>query len=275
MTVAVFDFRHPPLSPAERQAREWLEAASRRSARSTAGVEWQLHSAGKSFIRDAFAGLPDSAQGFALEINSQPSCLVIPRPVLLWMLTRALGEQLPELPPDREITTVERDSLSYLIPQFFEPMRAVWPTSTPPQIRLIEYGNPKAICRLPLDQPNVVAFLRPIVGGDAAKIILAFPMNLLSQPSAALPKIPPFDRSELEFVVKHLPIDFTVLLGSAVLDVARLSQLKTGDVIVLDQRVNTPLVAQIGGVPRFHVWPGAIGRDLGVRIVDKQTSAAG
>lgn len=275
MTVATFDFRHPPLSPAERQAREWLEAASRRTTQKTGTLEWRLQSAGKSFIRDSFAGLPDHAQGFALEINSQPSCLVIPRPLLLWMLAHALGEHLPELPPDREITAVERDSLSYLIPQFFEPMRAVWPTSTPPVIRLLEHGNPKAICRLPMDQPNVVAFLQPAVGGEDARIILAFPMHLLSQPASALPLIPPFDRPELEFVVKNLPAEWTVRLGSATLNLARLGQIKPGDVIVLDQRVTLPLEAQINGVPRYHVWPGTVGRALAVRIVDQAAAASG
>lgn len=275
MTEAVFDFRHPPLSPAERQAREWLEAASRRSAQSSAGLEWQLQSAGKSFIRDALSGLPDSAQGFALEINSQPTCLVLPRPLLLWYLARALGETLPDLPPDRELTVIEKDSLSYLIPRFFDPMRAVWPTSTPPEIRLIEHGNPKAVCRLPFDQPSVVGFLRPVVGGNESRIILAFPMNLLSQPASTLPSTPPFDRPEIESVVKHLPIEFSVRLGSAVLNVSRLGQLKPGDVVLLDQRTTAPLVASIGGVPRFSVWPGTIGRALSVRVLDKTSVAAG
>ncbi len=265
MTAHPFDFRHPPLGPAELGAREWLETAARLSARHAIGLEWRLSDIGKTLARQALASLADHQLGFALELDNHAICLVVPRPLVLWLLARALGENQTQLPPDRDLTTVERDSLNYLIPQFLEPIRAAYPTSQPPAVRLLEQGRPMVVCRLDPARPILLARLRPTATDDT-EILLLFSTDLWSRPENEPAEQQTFDRGALEAAVRQLPLEFTVELGKARMNFARLSRLSPGDVIVLDQPIHAPLRASLSGLPRFQVWPGVIGTEVAVRI---------
>ena len=60
-------------------------------------------------------------------------------------------------------------------------------------------------------------------------------------------------------LTKNLPMDLTVVLGSAQLMLSQLTKLAPGDVIVLDQRVTHPLGAWLGGKKIMTGWPGRVG----------------
>lgn len=265
MTEAPFDFRSPPLTAAEQGACEWLEAAARQSARSAARLDWKLIEIRKSPVQAALGNLSDHQLGFALEMDNYPVCLVVPRTLVLWLLLQALGEPLQQLPPDRELTAVERDSLDYLIPQLLDPMRAVWPASVPPVVRLVEKGRPMVICRLDFDRPALLARLQPTWTSEA-EILFLFPTELPFRVMRVSDRKDGFDRALLESAVRQLPVEFAVNLGTARLDFDQLRRLNPGDVVVLDQAVSAPLSATLSGLPRFHVWPGVIGGEVAVRI---------
>lgn len=65
--------------------------------------------------------------------------------------------------------------------------------------------------------------------------------------------------SELEHLVKQLPIEVVIRLGNRQLEMAQLANLKPGDVLVLDQRIDQPLVALVDGIPKYEGWPGKSG----------------
>ena len=60
-------------------------------------------------------------------------------------------------------------------------------------------------------------------------------------------------------LVKQLPVELVVRLGCRQLEMHQLINLKPGDVIVLDQRINKPLVGLVDDTPKFQGWPGKVG----------------
>jgi flagellar motor switch protein FliM len=210
--------------------------------------------------------LPDTTVGFALEFDDRPAFLTLDRPLLLALLAGLLGEQATVLPPARELTSVERDMVDFLMPQLLEPLRTGWPGTEAPRLALTAVGAPRSTCRLPPATAALAATLHLNGPFGEAPLTLLFAPSLL--PSAEGPVVSngAFDRPALEAVVRELPLEFSVDLGRARMTLGRLAALKTGDVVLLDQRIADPLRARVGGSERFEVWAGAEGRAQAVRV---------
>ena len=67
-------------------------------------------------------------------------------------------------------------------------------------------------------------------------------------------------------VVEQLPIEMVCLLGEANLSMRNLSQLTVGDVVILDQKIDKPIVVTIDGRPYYECWPGKLGDQQGLEI---------
>lgn len=67
------------------------------------------------------------------------------------------------------------------------------------------------------------------------------------------------EESEVGHLVLELPVEVNVRLGARQLEMRELANLKPGDVLVLDQRINQPLTAFVEGVPKYVGWPGKLG----------------
>lgn len=69
-----------------------------------------------------------------------------------------------------------------------------------------------------------------------------------------------------KIVVEQLPIEIIGLLGQAEIPMRRLAGLAVGDVVVLNQKIDRPIVASIDGRPFFECWPGKVGATQGLEI---------
>ncbi len=67
-------------------------------------------------------------------------------------------------------------------------------------------------------------------------------------------------------LIGQLPLEITTLLGNAKVSVTELSKLKPGELIVLDQRIDSPMVALVDGERSFECWPGRLGKQQAVQI---------
>jgi flagellar motor switch protein FliM len=70
----------------------------------------------------------------------------------------------------------------------------------------------------------------------------------------------------METLVRELPVEIVVLLGSVEVSLSLLAQLRPGDVVILNQRVSEPLLATVASEKKFRVWPGRVGSQQAVRI---------
>jgi flagellar motor switch protein FliM len=67
-------------------------------------------------------------------------------------------------------------------------------------------------------------------------------------------------------IVERMPVEIVGLLGEITLSLNQLASMKSGDVFVLNQKIDEPLVALIDGKPYYECWPGRIGNTQGLEI---------
>jgi flagellar motor switch protein FliM len=80
------------------------------------------------------------------------------------------------------------------------------------------------------------------------------------KPAAAAPS------EQMVALVREMPVELTVLLGSAELSMQDVADLRAGDVVILRQKVDQPLDGLLSGARKFRVWPGVVGGRAAVVI---------
>jgi|GEM_PF-4341926 len=73
------------------------------------------------------------------------------------------------------------------------------------------------------------------------------------------------DLERAQAILSHSRLEVRVHLGKIRLGVNQLSRLKPGDCLVLDQPINEPLAASIGGTIPGQVWPGRVGQQVAIQ----------
>jgi flagellar motor switch protein FliM len=69
-----------------------------------------------------------------------------------------------------------------------------------------------------------------------------------------------------EEMVGKLPVEIVSVLGQARVPMAKLAQLRVGELIVLDQRIHLPLTAYINNSPLCECWPGRLGKMQAIEV---------
>lgn len=278
MTAVPFDFRRPPPGDLERQAGGWLELACRR----TAGI-WAKTLSYSAELKPgpveaiiASAGLrtlPDDALGIPLSLPTAADgtiMLALRRPLMLALLAGMLGETPSELPADRDPTVLESSLVGYMVRQLFlDPLELGWPAAEPLQLTAGPPGAPRPTWAGPKTDMVLLATLS-VVGPFGEQ-----PVHLMLSRAGQWERLaaPAFERSaqstdrkQIEELVREMPVDLAVVLGTADLTMSDMSRLKAGDVVVLNQKVYEPLDGLVAGARKFQVWPGAVGTRAAVLI---------
>jgi flagellar motor switch protein FliM len=278
MTGSPFDFRSPPPGELERQTAGWLAAACRRAgpawrsklpyaAEMRPGtVETVTMQAGLSRIAATDIAIPmtspDAADGTVL--------LAMSRSLLLALLNGILGETPTALPADRDLTQVERSLIGHVARELFlDHIAPTWPGAEP--------------LHLVAGTAMLGSEIRPVQPGDMALLAtLTIVTPFGEQPATlVLPRtgrwerlvIPPRterpvarDPAQIAALVREMPVELAVVLGTTELTMSELAHLRSGDVVVLRQKVAEPLEGLIAGERKFRVWPGAIGHRAAIQV---------
>jgi flagellar motor switch protein FliM len=258
MTATPYNFQKPgPLASAqEQQFSGWLRQACALATRI-----WQKQLPGELSVEyrgcealraaDALQALPDGVLGWRVLLHERLTTVMIwPRPLTLGVVAGLLGDLIAELPADRDMTAVE-DSLfefflhEQLLPKFLEtwtgrvPLRPVLDAKEPhPRwLRVYEQDESLMVTTLALTGPFGAHEWRDLA---------------VAEESAAVQR-------RLQVLVREMPVEITVKLGTAQLPLAQLAHLQAGDLIVLDQRINQPLKASVAGRDKLSGWPGRQG----------------
>jgi flagellar motor switch protein FliM len=282
MTPVPFDFRRPPPGELEWQTAEWLAEA----ARAAAAVWAKLLTftaepiAGGVVPTTAGAGmltLPGSAVGFAVRPadpadDDEGFLLAIPRPLLLTLLAGLMNEVVADYQPDRELSALEIPLCDYLVRELvLNPLEAAWPLRDKPKWAAGPAGQPRNVWRVAAADPAVLATLGVTTpfGDQSFHLLFTRSVRLLRLADPPPPKAAPLSdeqRRQIEAVVREMPVDLTVRLGSSDLTLLELAKLQPGDLLVLQQKVTDPLAAAVGGTDKFRVWPGAVGGRQAVQV---------
>lgn len=283
MSVEVYDFRRPGrlAGDLEKRLSTWLRnacklASERLSHNLPSPVVAELRSIETFQAPAALARISQAVVSYRVAVDKKAvtTLLVMQRPLVLALVAGIVGDPVAALPGDRDLTPVEESLCEFLLEHVLLPaMQETWPGTQTVGIHLEQReANPKyARIFAPSDSVVVPSFiLRGPFGEQEWSWIL--PQNpllpLFASDQEPLPEVSaePAGRAQMEPLVRNLPVEISVILGSVDLPLSQLSQLRPGDLIVLNQRVSEPLLAAIASGKQMRVWPGRIGSQRAVRI---------
>jgi flagellar motor switch protein FliM len=258
----------------EQRLRAWFKAAAALAAKSWTKrlgfpIELEVQELAAFSAADALEKVPDNVFGYRLaEPRLETSLLALPRPLLLGLIAALLSDPVTAVPTDRDLTAVEESLGEYLMRAAWLPvLQQTWPGAAPLALTLHQKELQPRYARIfPASETVIVCVfvLRTPFGeqewywlipqrGLAAQLVATGP----AAEATAVTGRPA--RECLEELVRDLKLEFTVLLGSVELPLRQVSQLKAGDVVILDQRFGELLTAAIDGKKKLQGWPGRVG----------------
>ncbi len=281
MTIP-FDVRKPPPNALDRTLTAWLNEATRRAAKlwpqllafpaELRFLEIESFTASVALANIKTDDICILLRNTSPDPSERSSLLTLPRPLILALLAGLMGENISAMPEDRELSGVESGTSQYVVSELFvAPIVECWPRlgelhweAEKPSIAMNSW-------RLPPLEPVVVASFIVATSFGEFPVSLRVPRTASIEALAAVPVkseqgFNPATRAQIEHLVREMAVDFSVQLGQADMNMLDLAQLRAGDMILLEQKVNEPLLADVAGLPKFHVWPGALGARHAVQI---------
>jgi flagellar motor switch protein FliM len=275
MTHKAYNFRKPDRLAGilEHRLTSWLRAASQLAADKAAQqlpfrVEMPLNGITQAPPIEVLSTLPESAIGYRIAVTGSPPDMLFiwPRPLALALVNAALGETPDELPADRELTAVEFSLCEYLMQNLCAAvLQETWRGATPLPLSVQEREPSPRWTRLFVKTALLLQCTFTLRGpfGEQDWYWLAPYQALherLARAEVADPtQLPQETARKLETLVRELPVEITVDLGTIELPISQLAALAAGDLLILNQRVSEPLNVRVDNRPKFRGWPGRVG----------------
>jgi len=280
MNIVSYNFADPARLPGEQEQRltAWLRSACALANKGWSKeflyqVQGRFQGVASARPAEALAALPETVLAYPVAVGERLiTLLAFPRPLVLTLVCGLIGDRGDQLHADRELTVVEESLFEYFLQRLWFP---AWKETMPyhPPVNQEGEGAPRWEIRQRLTNPRWSKLFAKQERLVRCTLVVQGPFGeqecwwltpgkdlfpLLGIASVAV-EATPVAGPKLESVVKEIPVDVTVLLGSVDLPLSQLSRLSPGDVIILNQRVWEPLVAQVGGLTKLQGWAGRAG----------------
>lgn len=273
-SVQAFDFRKrrhsAPSVP--RPVAQWHERIGTLAAESwgkylAGNPLWTAGPSAVCSFAEAVAELPDPGLAFSLSLGDPAANTfwVFEQTHVLALVADLLGMAADADAAPRPLTAIEESMAQLLIAELAWAIGEAWPGRTSIPCRVGEIDRRPVLSRLfpPRDTAFVSRFSLASASGDHECIWLIPQQALERAVSAEWPADPTApardSTAQLEQLAGNLSLTLRVRLGDASLPVSQLADLQVGDVIVLDQPISRPIVAEVEGEPKFLGFPGRIG----------------
>lgn len=220
----------------------------------------------------AMAATPDPATGIVLMLGPQkvPTLMTLDPVLLQAIFADLLGSAEAEKEPEAELTTLEEALLDMLLGSLRESISDSWPGETPLLCTVKEICRPRRSRRL-TGHEEVIRIAWRIEcrfhSGDLHWLVPRRELEALLEGIQSLIAVYEVDGpAGLGPLVEQFPLDIAVELGHATISTSAMTRLQVGDVLVLDQPLERPLVARVTGEPMWRVEPCRVGQRQAVEI---------
>lgn len=282
MTHKPYNFRKPErlAGTLEHRLTTWLRAAGQLASEKGTRllpfrVEMALHGIDIAPPVDVLSRLADGVLGYRLGFAGEPAdmLLVWPRSLTLALVEGMLGETPTALPEDRELSDVELSLCEYLMQSLpAAVLQETWTGRTPLGLTVGEREPSPRWTRLFVKAEQLLQCTFTLRGpfGEQDWYWLA-PHKRLHEfiHRAGDDDLTPMQQDaprKLEALVRELPVEVTVDLGSIELPLSQLASLAAGDLLILNQRVAEPLSVRVDNRTKFRGWPGRVGSRQSLQI---------
>jgi len=223
----------------------------------------------------ALNNLPDESLGayFSIGESVLPSMLVISAKQVQGLLSDLLdlpGEQWPE---PNALSAAEEAILELLFVRFAEAIGEAWPGAHPLKCKFLEMTHrPRRTRIFPLSSALFSIRIKLVsrFGEEVGTWLILkeeterLMLEHLGETEVEERGIHP----DLLALTEKVPLQIKVELGRVQLRMSQASALAVGDVLILDQFVNRPLIASVEGQPKWAGVPMRIGSRQALEITD-------
>jgi len=172
------------------------------------------------------------------------------RPSILYpMIDRLLGGgRETGTPYERPLTEIELRLASRITGAFLDELHRVWESTLDPPPKLIRVeSDPQKMQVATPGAAAVVIRFEPIMDQVTGSINLCIPCKWIEQIGDTPAGSPSDSLVEIE-----------VPLAQTQISTSDLADLRVGDIITTEQRIDSPLTISVDGVPKYHARPGAL-----------------
>lgn len=213
---------------------------------------------------------PFLAYSIVLRDDTEPMWLIMPRTLAIACIANMFGEPPTELPEDRELTDVEQSLIELVLHEVLHALIDSQPCASPIKCQLQGQRHPRELTRTFPEQEQITVATFSVEGqfgvttvywvlSQAAVLGFATHVGECRTDGGS-------ERGEMEKTVRKIPFEVVVRLGNANIHVSDLVNLQVGDLVLLNQRVSEPLVAEVAGSMKFLGFPGRLGTGQAFQI---------
>jgi flagellar motor switch protein FliM len=177
----------------------------------------------------------------------------------------------------RELTEIEITVMRRIISRMLENLRYAWEDVLvmSPEIENMD-TNPQFNQMIASNETVALITLATQIRNSHGLINICFPYITLERVLTHLTAQHWFsasyravgdERDILQSVLERVQVEVSVILGNSMVQVEDFLNFEVGDVILLEQTVNTPLTVLVEGKPVFNCRPGARGQQRAVQLL--------
>lgn len=181
----------------------------------------------------------------------------------------------------RDFTSIENRVINKVVRMALKDLEQAWNPVTPVAFKFVRSEvNPQFATIVPPTELVIVVHYELEMDTLMGKIILCLPYSTIEPIRSKLSASYQSDQLEVDYSwtrrfirqLREIPVQICVHLGRTKIKGQDLLRLEKGDIIVLDQDVNHPLMVSVEKVPKYKAYAGMHKGNHAVKIVDFITS---
>jgi flagellar motor switch protein FliM len=196
------------------------------------------------------------------------------------MLDRLLGGRGDSINKIDKLTEIETILISQLFEKTTVSLKEAWSSiiSIEPELEEMEI-NPQFLQMVSPNETVVVVSLNTAIGEITGMINICIPHIVLEPIISRLSvqywmqtttnKKDPEAAEKLEKSIENVHVDAKAILGETFINIEQFLNLRTNDVIALNQPIEEPLLLKINDEPKFHVQPGKYKNKQSVQVLEE------
>ncbi|RUL55797.1 MULTISPECIES: flagellar motor switch protein FliM [Lysinibacillus] len=195
------------------------------------------------------------------------------------MLDRLMGGSGASYSNVDNLTEIEQKIMTNLFERSFDNLREAWDSIAEIDPMLVELEvNPQFLQMISPNETVVVISLNTIIGDTTGMINICIP-HVVLEPiihnlsvqywmQSNTKEASPEQTKMLEKRVKQAELPIIAQLGTTDITIEDFLYMSIGDCLQLDQKIDEPLIINVGGLPKFTAQPGKRNKKMAIQIIN-------
>lgn len=196
------------------------------------------------------------------------------------ILDRLLGGRGTGVNKIENLTEIETTIMSRIFERSMEALEESWSSMIEIKTVLEEFEvNPQFIRMVSPNETVIVITLNVQMGETSGMMNICIPHIVLEPIVSKLSvhywmenqtsKVQPENYEKMSKSLKNVPVEAKVILGDSTISIQEFLNLQVDDCIVLNQKIDEPLIMYTNEQPKFYVQPGKRKSNIAVQIIDE------